>query len=92
MMHYLGQQIELTQENSGWVGIWWHSAGYRVEMGFFPTATAAWDAIVELIRRDFAVRALLEVVEEWLDMEWINDREYSASAEALIESVIAVES
>lgn len=53
---------------------------------------AAWDAIVELIRRDFAVRALLEVVEEWLDLKWINDREYSTSAEALIESVIAVES
>ncbi len=90
-MHYLGQPIELTQENSGWVCIWWHSAGYRVEMGFFPTATAAWDAIVELIQRDFAVRALLEVVEEWLDLERIDDREYSTSAEALIESVIAVE-
>jgi hypothetical protein len=89
MMHYLGQSIELMQENSGWVGVWWHSAGYRIEMGFFATAAEAWDAMTELIQRDLAVRALLEVVEEWREMTRISEREYAVTAEALVQSVIA---
>ena len=88
MMHYLGQPIELIQEGPGWVGIWWHTAGYRVEMGFFPTATAAWDAMAELVRRDLAVRSLLEVVEVWKDETIISDSEYELSAEALVQSVL----
>lgn len=87
-MNYLGQPIELVQETTGWVGIWWHSAGYRIEMGFFATATAAWDALTELIQRDLAVRSLLEVVEDWRSATRISDCEYVASSEALIESVL----
>lgn len=88
MMNYLEQPIELTQETAGWVAVWWHWAGYKIEMGFFPTATAAWDAITDLIQRELAVRSLLEVVEEWRESTQINDSEYETSTEALIQSVL----
>lgn len=88
MMHYLGQAIELMQEAEGWVAVWWNSAGYRIEIGFFPTACAAWDGIVEIIQRDLAVRSLLEVVEEWQLEAMISDREYALTTEALIQSVL----
>jgi hypothetical protein len=88
MMNHLGQPIELAQQNAGWVAIWWHWAGYKIEMGFFPTATVAWDTITDLIQREIAVRALLEVVEEWRENAQVSDREYETSTEALIQSVL----
>jgi hypothetical protein len=88
MMNHLGQPIELSQEELGWVGIWWHPSGYLIELGYFPTADAAWNAVAELIQRDMAVRSLLELVEDWRERDMINDREYDFSVDALMQSVL----
>lgn len=87
-MDYLGQHIELVEEGPGWVAVWWHSMGL-IEVGFFPTAHAAWEAAVELIQREFAVRSLLEVLEEWTCNEQISEMEYAVSVDSLVQFVLA---
>ena len=87
-MDYLGQHIELIEEGSGWVAIWWHSVGL-IEIGFFPTAHSAWEAAVELIQREFAVRSLLDVLEDWTSTEQISEWEYAASVDSLVQFVLA---
>ncbi|HEY9908362.1 MAG TPA: hypothetical protein V6D18_12245 [Thermosynechococcaceae cyanobacterium] len=88
MMNHLGQPIELSQENEGWVGIWWHPSGCLLEVGYFLTPDAAWEAVAEFIQRDIAVRSLLELVEDWREETVISDREYECIAEALVHSVL----
>ncbi len=87
-MDYLGQRIDLIEQDTGWVGIWWHPAGI-VQVGFFPTATAAWDMVVELIQRDMAVRSLIEVVDEWRDTSLLTEWEHASGVESLVEFVLA---
>lgn len=86
-MNYLGQPIELIEQDPGWIGIWWHPVGC-IQVGFFPTSMAAWEAVVELIERSVAVQALLEVVEDWREMGQISDSEYITSFETLVDSVL----
>lgn len=85
-MNYYGQTIDLMQQSDGWVGIWWHPSGY-IEVGVFPTSKAAWDAVVDLIQRECAVRSLLSTVEEWYLWGLVSDREYTVSTEELVQSV-----
>jgi hypothetical protein len=86
-MEYLGQQIEISEQKSGWVGIWWEKEGV-VQLGFFPTASAAWQAIVELIQRDLAIRSLLSIIAEWRDQENIAKLEYELCLNALAEFIV----
>lgn len=86
-MDYLGQHIELHQKGPGWVGIWWHQMGL-IEIGTFPTPNAAWEAVIELIQREYAVRSLLEVVEDWRDEQFIDDWEYALTVDSLVQFVL----
>jgi hypothetical protein len=87
-MDYLGQHVELSCQAPGWVGVWWHPAGI-VQVGFFPTANDAWEAVTEIIQRDFAVRSLLEVVTEWRDIDLIDEWEHLSGVNSLVEFVLA---
>lgn len=87
-MDYLGQHIELHEETSGWVAIWWHHLGL-IHIGYFTTAHEAWTAVSELIQREIAVRSLLEVIEDWRDITLIDDWEYALSVNSLVEFVLA---
>lgn len=73
-MNYLGQPIELIEQPSGWLGIWFHPCCI-IELGYFPTAQSAWDAVTELVRRDVAGRSLLPLIQEWRDQDLIDYRE-----------------
>ena len=88
-MNYLGQTIELIQEDGGWVSIWYHHI-CMIQLGTFPTANAAWDATVELIERDLAVRSLLEVIDDWTSTGLITCQEYSSIEDSLVQFVVAV--
>ncbi len=85
--YYLGQQIELVEEGLGWVGIWTHDAG-EVGIGYFGSADDAWDAVVNLIQRDLAVKAMLDVLNEWLEVEVIENQEYVSVVDALMQFVL----
>jgi hypothetical protein len=87
-MEYLGQHIEVTEQDPGWVSIWWHEGG-MIQLGFFPTAPEAWQAITELIQRDLAVRSLLSTMDDWRDCEHIDDLEYALGVNSLVEFVLA---
>ncbi|WP_421654453.1 hypothetical protein [Leptothermofonsia sp. ETS-13] len=87
MNYYLGQQIELIEEEPGWVGIWSHESG-EVGIGYFPTAEYAWDAVVGLIQRDLAVRAVLDVVNEWLEVGTVKNHEYVSIVDSLMHFVL----
>jgi hypothetical protein len=86
-MNYLGQQIDLIEQSCGWIGIWQHPLGY-IEVGFFPTASTAWEAVADLIRHSFAVQSLVELVGDWLEAGLISESEYAANIAALVESVM----
>lgn len=86
-MNYLGQQIDLIQRPNGWIGIWQHPLGY-VEIGYFPTASTAWEAVADLIRHSFAVQSLVELVGDWRETDRISEPEYAANIAALVESVM----
>lgn len=87
-MEYLGQKIELIQQDSGWMSIW-HQPGYMIQIGFFPTPSAAWDAAVELIQRELAVRALLTMVDEWATIDLISYQEHAMLEAELVKFVAA---
>ena len=87
-MDYLGQHVELLEEGPGWVAVWWHQMGL-IEVGYFPTPNAAWDAVSELIRRDLAVKSLMEVIEDWRDYELISEWEYALGIDSLVKFVLA---
>ena len=88
-MKYLGQTIELTQKDGGWVSVWYHHI-CTIQIGTFPTANAAWDAAIELIQRDLAVRALLEVIDDWTSDSLISCQEYSFMEDSLVQFVVSV--
>lgn len=88
-MNYLGQTIELIQEDYGWISIWHHHI-CMIQLGTFPTANAAWDATVELIERDLAVRSLLAVIDDWTHEGLITRHEYSSIEESLVQFVVSV--
>jgi hypothetical protein len=87
-MEYLGQQIEVTEQDSGWISVWWHESG-MIQLDYFPTAPEAWQAITELIQRDLAVRSLLSTMDEWRDRDNIDDLEYALGVNSLVEFVLA---
>ena len=87
-MKYLGQIIELIQQDSGWISIW-HQPGYMIQIGFFATPSEAWDAAVELIQRELAVRALLNTIDEWNATSLISYQEHSLMEDALVKFVVA---
>lgn len=87
-MTYLGQHVEITEQDAGWIGIWWHEGG-MIQLGFFSNAPDAWQAVTELIQRDLAVRCLLSVIDEWRDREHIDDVEYALGVNSLVEFVLA---
>ncbi len=85
--YYLGQQVELIEEEPGWVGIWLHEAG-QVGIGYFPTAATAWDAAIDLIQRDIAVRAVMDIMNEWLETSRIHHGEYVSVVDSLMQFVL----
>lgn len=87
-MEYLGQRVEITEQDPGWVGVWWHEGG-MIQLGYFITPTEAWQAVVELIQRDLAVRSLLSVLDEWRDFTHIDDVEYALGVNSLVSFVLA---
>lgn len=87
-MTYLGQHVEITEQDAGWIGIWWHEGG-MIQLGFFSNAPGAWQAVTELIQRDLAVRCLLGVIDEWREHEQIDDVEYALGVNSLVEFVLA---
>jgi hypothetical protein len=87
-MEYLGQRVEITEQDSGWIGIWWHEGG-MIQLGFYETAPEAWHAVVELIQRDLAVRSLLTVLDYWQDRRQIDDLEYAMGVNSLVSFVLA---
>jgi hypothetical protein len=87
-MDYLGQHVEITEQDSGWIGIWWHEGG-MIQLGFYETAPDAWQAVVELIQRDLAVRSLLNVLDQWQDRKQIDDLEYAMGINSLVSFVLA---
>jgi hypothetical protein len=89
-MNYLGEEIEVIEAEPGWIGIWHHHLVMQIEVGYFSTAREAMELMMELIRRDFAATALLEVVDEWRENRLIENYEQEAVAESLVESVLAV--
>lgn len=89
-MNYLGEEIEVIEAESGWIGIWHHHLVMQIEVGYFSTAREALDLLMELIRRDFAATSLLAVIDEWKEAGLIESYEHEAMAEALVESVLAV--
>jgi hypothetical protein len=88
-MEYLGQTIELIQQDTGWISIW-HQPGYVIQIGFFQTPSAAWDAAVELIQRELAVRALLNTLDEWATTDLISYQEHAMLESELVKFVAAV--
>jgi hypothetical protein len=89
-MDFLGEQIEVIEAEPGWIGIWHHHLVMHIEVGYFSTAEEALELMMELIRRDFAATALLEVVDQWKENGLIERYEQEAVAESLVESVLAV--
>jgi hypothetical protein len=89
-MNYLGEEIEVVEAELGWVGIWHHHLVMHIEVGYFTTPKEALELMMELIRRDFAATALLEVVDEWREAGLIGRYEQEKVAESLVESVLAI--
>ncbi len=87
-MEYLGQHIEITEQDAGWSSIWWHEGG-MIQLGYFETAPEAWQAVTELIQRDLAVRSLLTLMDDWRDQNNIDDLEYALGVNSLVEFVLA---
>lgn len=87
-MDYLGQHVEINEQDPGWVGIWWHEGG-MIQLGFFASAPEAWQAVVDLIQRDLAVRSLLTILDEWQDHQHIDDLEYAMGVNSLVTFVLA---
>ncbi len=87
-MEYLGQQVEITEQDPGWIGVWWHEGG-MIQLGFFETAPEAWQAVVELIQRDLAVRSMLNVLDDWQEERQIDDLEYAMGVNSLVNFVLA---
>jgi hypothetical protein len=87
-MEYLGQRVEITEQDSGWVSIWWHEGG-MIQLGFFTTAPEAWQAVIDLIQRDLAVRSLLSVLDEWRYLTYVDDLEYALGVNSLVSFVLA---
>jgi hypothetical protein len=56
-MEYLNQEVDISQDENGWIASWRYEAGV-IEIGFFVTHHEAQDAIINLIKRDAAVKAL----------------------------------
>lgn len=88
VMEYLGQNIEITEQDSGWIGVWWHEGG-MIQLGYFSSAPEAWQAVTELIQRDLSVRSLLTVIDDWRDRSHIDDIEYALGVNSLVEFVLA---
>ncbi|NDJ19167.1 hypothetical protein [Myxacorys almedinensis] len=87
-MEYLGQCVEIMEHDPGWISIWWHEGG-MIQLGYFITPTEAWQAVVDLIQRDLAVRSLLCVLDEWRNVTYIDDLEYALGVNALVSFVLA---
>lgn len=85
-MNYLDQTIELIEQPSGWLGVWFHP-NYIIELGFFPTAQVAWEVVTELVRRDVAGRSLLGLLDEWRDKNLITYREQDLLEASLFQHV-----
>lgn len=88
-MNYLGYKIDLVQQDPGWTSVWYHPV-YVIQLGFFPTPNAAWDAAIELIQRDTAVRSLLNELEEWDGKNLIGEDEHSLLEESLVNFVVTI--
>jgi hypothetical protein len=85
-MQYLGQSIELIEEAPGWLGVWFHPCCV-VQLGFFPTALSAWEAVTELVRRDGASRSLAGLTQEWREQNLISASEQDAIESSLFQYV-----
>jgi transcriptional regulator CtsR len=73
-MEYLNQEVDISQDENGWIASWRYEAGV-IEIGFFVTHHEAQDAIINLIKRDAAVKALSDIVRQWEDACLITEDE-----------------
>jgi hypothetical protein len=89
-MDYLGHRIEIVEAEPGWVGVWYHHLARRVEIGFFPTAQDALELMIELIQREIAVTAIMEVVAEWGESGVIDPHEQDVAMDSLAQAVLSV--
>jgi hypothetical protein len=85
-MEYLGQSIEVLQQPHGWMGVWYHPA-CMVQLGYFPTAQMAWEAVAELVRRDLAGQSLCGVVQEWREQGFVSRSEQDLLEASLFQYV-----
>ncbi len=85
--YYLGQQVELIEQESGWVCIWQHEVG-QIGVGYFPSAAIAWDAAIDLIQRDMAARSLMDIINDWLETRKIQHGEYVSVVDSLMQFVL----
>jgi hypothetical protein len=86
-MDYLGQHIELIEEELGWLATWCCEVEI-IQIGFFLTRKSAAEAIVELIQRDLAVRSLYEVITEWETSHLISEQEFALTVDKLTNFVL----
>jgi hypothetical protein len=63
--HYLGQNLLLIEKSTGWMH-WWHHEEFEFGDGkLYPSSEAALEAVIDVVKKAFAVKALNSVMDEW---------------------------
>lgn len=64
-VQYLGQNLLLIEKSTGWMH-WWHHEEFEFgDCKLYPSSEAALKAVIEVIQKAFAVKALNTLMDEW---------------------------